>query len=53
VTIDLRPAKNAAMVALPAGHPGRALLLAQPDSLDEPSFDALLPSIVRLLRAHV
>jgi hypothetical protein len=32
------------------GHPGREALLALPDEMDEASFDAALPILVRLLR---
>lgn len=33
------------------GHAGRAAVLALPDEMDEASFDAVLPLLVRLLRA--
>jgi hypothetical protein len=47
--IDLGPVKRAACRSLPVGHPGRELLVAQPDRLDEGIFDALTPSFLRLL----
>jgi hypothetical protein len=48
--VDLRRAKASAADNLRPGAPGREALLAQPDELDEATFDAILPALVRLLR---
>ena len=48
--VDLRRAKASAADNLPPGAPGREALLAQPDELEEVTFDAILPALVRMLR---
>jgi hypothetical protein len=48
--IDLRPTKASVSRDFPAGHPGRELVLSQPDDVDVTTFDAIFPSLVRLLR---
>ena len=51
--IDLRLAKRAATEGYLAGAPGREALLAQPDELEEATFDSLFPALVRMLRMRV
>lgn len=48
--VDLRLAKRAATESYVPGAPGREALLAQPDEIDEATFDSLLGTMVRLLR---
>ncbi len=48
--VDLRKVKESALQDFPPGHPGREALVAQPDELEATVFDALFPSLVRLLR---
>lgn len=48
--IDLAMAKVEVTRGLAPGHPGREALLALPDELEATAFDAIFPSILRLLR---
>ncbi|MCI4327126.1 MAG: hypothetical protein L3K16_05780 [Thermoplasmata archaeon] len=50
--IDLREPKSEATRTLPPGHPGREALLAQPDLLPIAEFDALIPTLIRMLRSR-
>ncbi len=49
-SIRLADAKTAASEDLPPGHPGREALLALSDELSEREFDAIFPTLVRLLK---
>lgn len=49
MTINMRDAKAEGSRSLDAGSPGLAAILAQPDALDEATFDALVPTWLRLL----
>ena len=51
-SIDFRAIKDAARKELPPGQLGRELLLTQPDELPSAVFDALVPSLIRLLRGR-
>jgi hypothetical protein len=53
MSIDLRPAKAAVAEGALPGHPGREALLVQPDEVDAATFDALFPSLIRLLRLRM
>lgn len=48
--LDLRLLKSVASQALAPGQPGRELILGLDDLLPESEFNALVPSIVRLVR---
>lgn len=48
--VDLRRVKDSAMQDFLPGHPGREALVAQPDELEEATFDILFPALVRMLR---
>ena len=48
--VDLRNVKRTATEGYPPGHPGREAILVQPDELEQTTFDALLPSLLKLLR---
>lgn len=48
--VDISDAKAEARRTLAPGNPGREALLVAPDSLDESTFDALVPTWIRLLR---
>lgn len=48
--VSLRPAKDAAQRDLSPGHPGRLLAEGLPDEMDVAAFDAIFPTLVRLLR---
>jgi hypothetical protein len=50
--IRLEGPKDEARRSLPPGHPGREVLLAQPDVLDDATFTALLPALIRTLRSR-
>jgi hypothetical protein len=50
MVVRLEDAKEEARRSLLPGQPGRELLLAQPDHLEDATFDSLLPSFVRMLR---
>ncbi len=50
MTVDLSPAKASVASGLPPGHPGRELLLSLPDRISEREFDALFPSLLRVLK---
>jgi hypothetical protein len=49
--VDFRRVKETAFRELPAGHPAREVILAQPDVIDLTTLDALFPTLVTLLRA--
>lgn len=49
-TVHLGAAKAAAAEELPPGHPGREAILALPDRMGAPAFDAVFPLLVRLLK---
>lgn len=51
IEVDLRSVKAEAARFLPAGHPGREGILALPDYLPGATFDALVPVLIRLVRA--
>jgi hypothetical protein len=51
--VNLIRAKESVTRDLQPGHPGREAILAQPDELDVAAFDALFPSLVRLLRLRM
>ncbi len=53
MTVDLLLAKASVTSDFPAGHPGRELLLSLPDHLSEREFDALFPSLVRVLKVRM
>lgn len=48
--VRLDRAKEEARRFLPDGQPGRETLLALPDEMPEATFDALVPTLIRLLR---
>ena len=50
--VSLEGPKDEARRSLPAGHPGREALLAQPDALPVDEFDALIPALIRILRSR-
>lgn len=50
MSISLRAVKEEAVRAFPPGHPAREVILAQPDELPEQTFDALVPTLVALVR---
>ncbi len=52
MTVDLTPAKAVVSQSFAPGHPGRELLLTLPDRISEREFDALFPSLVRVLRVQ-
>ncbi len=51
--VNLRRVKDSVLQDFTPGHPGREALLAQPDELEVAAFDALFPSLVRLLRLRL
>ena len=51
MTVDLGRVKSSVASDFAPGHPGRELVLNLPDRISEREFDALFPSLVRVLRA--
>jgi len=50
--IDLTMVKDEARNSLEPGNLAREMIMALPDQLDEGEFDALIPVLVRVLRAR-
>jgi hypothetical protein len=50
--VDLRLPKRAATESYPPGALGREFILMQPDTLDETTFDAIIQTLLLLLRAR-